>query len=90
MGTRTRHCVGEMQIISKTQERNEDGILCNLTILQDEYGNTARVWDPVRTPEQQAAFDKRVRDGVAAYGRAIYNKMGEEAFLRLFPQEKRI
>lgn len=56
-----------------------DGIEYNAVYLRGEHG-TAVVYDPVRTPEQQAKRDREIRGAVADFGRAMLNAMGEDWF----------
>ncbi len=65
-----------MRIIRKTREV-VDGVEYNVTYLQGDHG-TATVYDPVRTPEQQAKRDETLRRAAADYARACIRTMGIE------------
>lgn len=65
-----------MRIIKKTRE-TVNGVEYNVTYLQGEYG-TSTVYDPVRTPEQQAKRDETLRRAAADYARACIRTMGIE------------
>lgn len=73
-------------VIEKKCREVVDGIEYNVTYLRGEHG-TSVVYDPIRTPAQQAKRDKNIREAVAAFGRAMLDTMGEEWF-REHLQEK--
>jgi hypothetical protein len=56
-----------------------DGIAYNVTYLCGENGRSI-VYDPVRTPEQQAKRDREICEAVADFGRAMLSAMGEDWF----------
>ena len=65
-----------VEIIKKTREV-VDGVEYNVTYLKGKYG-TSTVYDPVRTPEQQAKRDETLRRAAADYARACIRTMGIE------------
>lgn len=65
-----------MRIIRKTRE-TVNGVEYNVTYLQGDHG-TSTVYDPVRTPEQQAKRDETLRRAAADYARACIRTMGIE------------
>lgn len=71
-----RKVLVEMEIIKKTREV-VDGVEYNVTYLKGKYG-TSTVYDPVRTPEQQAKRDETLRRAAADYARACIRTMGIE------------
>ncbi len=66
-------------VIEKRCREVVDGIEYNATYLRGEHG-TAVVYDPVRTPEQQAKRDRDIRNAVADFGRAMLSAKGEGWF----------
>ena len=71
-----RKVLVEMEIIKKTRE-SVDGVEYTVTYLKGKYG-TSTVYDPVRTPEQQAKRDETLRRAAADYARACIRTMGIE------------
>lgn len=65
-----------MEIIRKTREV-VDGVEYNVTYLKGTYG-TSTVYDPVRTPEQQAKRDETLRQAAADYAKACIRTLGIE------------
>lgn len=65
-----------MEIIKKTREV-VDGVEYNVTYLKGKYG-TSTVYDPVRTPEQQAKRDETLRQATASFVRGCIRTMGIE------------
>lgn len=65
-----------MEIIKKTREV-VDGVEYNVTYLKGTHG-TSTVYDPVRTPEQQAKRDETLRQAAADYAKACIRVMGIE------------
>lgn len=65
-----------MEIIKKTREV-VDGVEYNVTYLKGKSG-TSIVYDPVRTPEQQAKRDETLRQAAADYARACIRILGIE------------
>lgn len=66
-------------VVEKRCREIVDGIEYNVVYLRGEHG-TAVVYDPVRTPEQQAKRDREIRGAVADFGRSMLNAMGEDWF----------
>lgn len=65
-----------MKVIKKTREV-VDGVEYNVTYLENEIGR-ATVYDPVRTPEQQAKRDETLRRAAADYAKACIRDIGLE------------
>lgn len=65
--------------IQKVCRETVDGMEYNVTYLSNGR-DTVKVFDPVRTPEQQAKRDRDIRQAVAEFGRAMLNQHGEEWF----------
>jgi hypothetical protein len=63
-----------MEIIKKTREV-VDGVEYNVTYLKGAHG-TSTVYDPVRTPEQQAKRDDTLRQAAADYANACIRAKG--------------
>jgi hypothetical protein len=65
-----------MEIIRKTREV-VDGVEYNVTYLKGAHG-TSTVYDPVRTPEQQAKRDETLRQVAVDYAKACIRAKGIE------------
>jgi hypothetical protein len=65
-----------MDIIRKTREV-VDGVEYNVTYLKGAHG-TSTVYDPVRTPEQQAKRDETLRQVAVDYAKACIRAKGIE------------
>ena len=65
-----------MEIIRKTREV-VDGVEYNVTYLQGAHG-TSTVYDPVRTPEQQAKRDDTLRQAAADFTKSCIRTLGIE------------
>ncbi len=63
-----------MEIIKKTREV-VDGVEYNVTYLKGAHG-TSTIYDPVRTPDQQAKRDETLRQAAADYAKACIRVMG--------------
>jgi hypothetical protein len=63
-----------MEIIRKTREV-VDGVEYNVTYFKGAHG-TSTVYDPVRTPEQQAKRDDTLRQAAADYAKACIRVLG--------------
>lgn len=77
-------------VIEKVCRETVDGIEYNVTYLRGEK-DRVKVFDPVRTPEQQEKRDRDLREAAAAFGRAMLDKFGEEWFrkhLQYTPEDK--
>lgn len=63
-----------MEIIRKTREV-VDGVEYNVTYLKGTHG-TSTVYDPVRTPEQQAKRDETLRQAAVDFTKACIRVLG--------------
>ncbi len=70
-----------LKVISRRREV-VNGQEYNVTYMRDdENGNQSTVYDPVRTPEQKAKRDARIKEAIAVFGRQMLDKYGKEWFL---------
>lgn len=67
-------------IVEKKCREVVDGVEYNVTYLRGD-NCTSIVYDPVRTPEQQAKRDRDIRAAVAKFGREMLEKNGVEWFM---------
>lgn len=65
-----------MEIIKKTREV-VDGVEYNVTYLKGAHG-TSTVYDPVRTPEQQAKRDETLRQAAVDFTKSCIRTLGIE------------
>lgn len=63
-----------MKVIKKTREV-VDGVEYNVMYLEGELGKSV-VYDPVRTPEQQAKRDETLRRAAADYAKMCIRDLG--------------
>ena len=66
-----------MAYIEKKIRETVDGIEYNVTYIRGN-NSTSIVYDPVRTPEQQAKRDETLRIALSRYCRSLLERMGEE------------